>query len=219
MAARLATEDGIAAYRQRGHIAETRTGTSSTTCASASYRSAASPKPPPNGHSPAQCTTCSRPSPPAPSPPPRWTTWPTRPPDRPAPLRQPRPGSHPGAARSHTRDTRPTRLPRHPHSARFSNSPLWIDHLFRFRRKLGAGEVLDRVGSTSKGGTGWRSAADPSNTASVHATQLPSSAPSVPYCLWRIQLTQEGAGTECSLVGRELWLPTEFAAFPESSAA
>src|SRR5258708_1164695 len=144
MAARLATEDGIAAYRQRGHIAETRTGTSSTTCASASYRSAASPKPPPNAHSPAQCTTCSRPSPPATSPPPRWTTWPTRPPDRPAPLRQPRPGSHPGAARSHTRDTRPTRLPRHPHSARFSNTPLWIDHLFTFLRNLVAVNVLEQ---------------------------------------------------------------------------
>ncbi len=46
-----------------------RTATSSTTCASASSRSAANPKPPPNGDSPAPSTTCSRPSPPGTSPP------------------------------------------------------------------------------------------------------------------------------------------------------
>ena len=53
MAARLATDDGIAAYRHRGHIAERPPRpTSSTTWASASYPSAANPAPPPNGTSP-----------------------------------------------------------------------------------------------------------------------------------------------------------------------
>jgi hypothetical protein len=61
MRERLKTGDGIAAYRQRGHIAETPTATSSTTWACGSCRSAASAKPPPNGPSPLPCTTCSRP--------------------------------------------------------------------------------------------------------------------------------------------------------------
>jgi len=52
MAARLATEEGITAYRQRGHIAETPTATSSTTCGSASSPCAVNPKQPPNGPSP-----------------------------------------------------------------------------------------------------------------------------------------------------------------------
>ena len=57
MAARLATPEGIAAYRQRGRIAETPRGRISTTCGCASCRSAECPRYQANGRSPAPSTT------------------------------------------------------------------------------------------------------------------------------------------------------------------
>jgi transposase len=59
---------------------------SSTTWPSASCRSAASPKPTPNGHSPPPYTTCSRPSPAATSPPRPSPARAAGPPTRPPPL-------------------------------------------------------------------------------------------------------------------------------------
>ena len=69
-ATRLKTDDGITAYRQRGHIAETPHGhiKHNMGIRQLSVRGKRQSQPP-NGSSPAPSTTCSRPSPPATSPP------------------------------------------------------------------------------------------------------------------------------------------------------
>ncbi len=69
MAARLATGEGITAYRQRGHIAETFHGHIENNMRFLQRTMRANPKPPPNGPSPPPCTTSSKPSLPATSPP------------------------------------------------------------------------------------------------------------------------------------------------------
>jgi hypothetical protein len=61
MRERLKTPGGLAAYRHRGHIAETPHGHIKHNMACGSCPSAASAKPPPNGPSPPPCTTWPRP--------------------------------------------------------------------------------------------------------------------------------------------------------------
>ncbi len=96
MAARLKTEDGIAAYRHRGHIAETPHGHIKHDMRFRQLSLRGKRKPPPNGPSPAPSTTCSRPSPPATSPPAHSPHWPADP-NHPTPAQagQPSPHGHP----------------------------------------------------------------------------------------------------------------------------
>ena len=96
MRARLKTDDGIAAYRQRGHIAETPHGHIKHNMGIRQLSMRGKPKPAPNGSSSAPCTTCSRPSPPATSPPRPWQPWPAdRPDGPPGPARPGDPVMHP----------------------------------------------------------------------------------------------------------------------------
>ena len=106
--------EGIAAYRQRGHIAETPHGQIKHNMGFRQLSMRGKPKAGAEWKFTSRCTTCSRPSPAGTSPPPPWTTWPPRAPDRPAPGHRPaqeatgpRPQPHPQHQVAHAaiRDT------------------------------------------------------------------------------------------------------------------